>query len=224
MSLLHQNARPAEIKRGCTFADSFKTEADVITNGGESGGTNPVVYSQEGITFDGTNYVKYNVPSLVSSEKGATILGWVRFNSLPASHHRIFRGVAASFYLGHNGSNQLQAGVQDATGAHIAYAKSFSFTIGKWYHIAFRYNTTEMEAWIDGVSVGAASHGLASGVNLAINNSPIYFGCYDGSSEFLDGTIRDWKFFADSLSEDEIQAYADNTMWDYDRNFMVNLR
>jgi hypothetical protein len=81
---------------------------------------------------------------------------------------------------------------------------------GKWHHIAFTWekNTTNgFRVYVDGAITNQKN---AANVNLPdlSGSTGVYFGSYQGTSEFTAGTIDDVRIYNRALSQSDIKALA----------------
>lgn len=97
-------------------------------------------------------------------------------------------------------SNKLQWYIQTST-ATVGYITSaLTYTLNQWNHVVLRYNGTLGELFINGVkdsNTGSITgYSLSVAFNIATN--------YMQSSNFFDGEIDDFRFYATPLSDADI--------------------
>jgi hypothetical protein len=83
-----------------------------------------------------------------------------------------------------------------------AIERNYNFQTNKIYNLAVTKNTTQIEFFVDGVSVGTAS--TTSSFNFTANGFAIGRWYYPGSEQYLKGSIFDFKAYNRALTNDEI--------------------
>ena len=83
-----------------------------------------------------------------------------------------------------------------------AIERNYNFQTNKIYNLAVTKNTTQIEFFVDGVSVGTAS--TTSTFNFTANGFAIGRWYYPGSEQYLKGSIFDFKAYDRALTNDEI--------------------
>jgi hypothetical protein len=83
-----------------------------------------------------------------------------------------------------------------------AIERNYNFQTNKIYNLAVTKNTTQIEFFVDGVSVGTAS--TTSTFNFTANGFAIGRWYYPGSEQYLKGSIFDFKAYNRALTNDEI--------------------
>lgn len=215
MSRLTNNSLPCERARGLVFSETMRSASDVALNGGRITDT---TFSDGWADFNGTSSnIEYYFANQ-GGQAGVTFTSWVDAGTLPTSgYHRFIRiettGVTNSnFYAGlyyTGGQLYIQAGAIMG-GGHAAYEKAVSLSDNQIFHFAFRCDGTNMEAFVDGVSLGTQSNsGTWAGGN------EFYLGSFSGLSEFFAGKLKDPKFWLVALTDQEILDYANNATWNY---------
>ena len=84
-----------------------------------------------------------------------------------------------------------------------AIERNYNFQTNKIYNLAVTKNTTQIEFFVDGVSVGTAS--TTSTFNFTANGFAIGRWYYPGSEQYLKGSIFDFKAYNRALSIEELQ-------------------
>jgi hypothetical protein len=189
------------------------TTAEDSSGNGNTGTVNGAVWTSGEISgalrFDGVDdYVDVSDSSSMSfTEPGLTISAWVTFNTLQAGERSVVRK-----------QNQWQLGVFPAdgevrnlvrtdgtTGWTAANDEIVGFSTGSWYHLAFTYDGSSLQHYVDGLPVGAPK--TVTG-NIVDNSNDVAIGSdSDSINPFnLDGIIDDVRVYNRALDSDEINS------------------
>jgi hypothetical protein len=187
------------------------------TSANDSAGTNPGTY-RNGVTmgspsllvsdsanraasFDGVND-SVSVPSTAGlSPTGAvSVEAWVRPTAKPAAGG--FTSVASkaeSYSIQFNGPQLEFTTIQGSTRRRVQ-APASSVVAGQTYHVVGTYDGATQRLYVNGVQV--ASGAFSGGMNANFNS--VVLGSWDGSSEFLPGTIDDVAVYGKALTASQI--------------------
>lgn len=150
-----------------------------------------------------TQYLSAADSSSLSITGNMTVEAWVKLDSLPSGASSTQTIVAKyngssdrSYIFGiwRNASSTLGMTAALSPNGSSVYVldKSYSFSTGTWYHIAYVYTaaTGTVEFFVNGSSQGTASNASATSLYNGIANFEI--GAFNhGASEFFDGKIDD---------------------------------
>lgn len=197
--LLHMEGADAST----TFTDSSSV-GHTVTAAGDvqlSTGVSPPYGTSAGL-FDGTgDYL--SVPDAASLDFGTgdwTVEGWFRAASLanaPVLWHKLSDGASADAgWFIEVDATHLYAGKGVATVGTDFGSFSASFSTDTWYHVAITRTGNNLQAYVDGSSLGTFTPGGGGIANNVDNSSPMILGGGGGSfftSLMLNGRLKDWR-------------------------------
>ena len=154
----------------------------------------------EALEFDGEDdYVEIpHSEDLDFQTDEATVEAWIYPNVIEADKHTIYRkaDVTDKFILRLNGSN-AEFYIQTDVGSNNVLAGNIE--ANKWQHVLGRYDGSDMELFVDGISVGSVSH---SG-NIVSDVADAYIGSRPSDRRYS-GRIDELLVYNRALSEAEI--------------------
>lgn len=170
------------------FIDYSLSTKPITINGNSS--ISPAQYQWGGSSglFDGTSDWVYAAPRSGDFSTGDfTIEGW--FNWVALTNGGLFHvypgtpvGVINGVAVGYDGTNfQIYSGV-------ATYARSYTPTVGTWYHVALVRASSALTLYVNGIAQGAS---IGDGVNYGGNG--INIGLYYSSSFTFNGYINDFR-------------------------------
>ena len=124
------------------------------------------------IHFDGENdYVTVEEASqFIANDNSISMTGWFNPDVLTYGAGMMgFRGLGTGtgvFYILQLGNGKLECRLGTTTGTYDVPNVAGTLTANQWQHVAFVYNGSTVEAFINGVSVGSTA---ASGTITAID-------------------------------------------------------
>ena len=219
MSLLSKYAKPAEIQRGCVFAENFESSANVVLNEGTITSTPTINNSLLG---NGVARITYPVPTNYSTALSISV--WIRFTGTLSA----YKGLVAAYGAG--GSSGFDLGMDDtkiyattrgAGGGGGEYNYSgLVLNDGSWHHICYTVSSTNHIVYVDGVSrysTGSGGIGLVASVPLTVGSR--------GTSSMIPSgfEIKNTKLFNVTLTSQEVLDYASNSTFNYDSKCVLNL-
>jgi len=227
MRLLLENTLPAERMAGCAFAEMLKSAADVTRNGGTIVGNAP---SNGIFTGNGASYITYHgsekrqitkmsilikdvtSPSDITTE--SAILSSLGVGGAPATD-----GFTIDWALG-----RLYCFIGGATPhGYIAATTNTNYgDISYVYDGAGATNADKLKMYINGVlQVLTFTGTIPTSFNISYR---ITIGAWTGVTYKLisGGKVGEVRiFYGTALSADSVLAYANGTMWSYDRNCVL---
>jgi hypothetical protein len=226
MSLLHKYTTPAEVARGCKWADRFESEAAVEENNGTVTGS-PTFTLGTGVDLTGTDYIIYD---LCKSE----------FNSDPISIIIEFTpDFAADEYV-----NRYLFQADDGAGSsqtrlfHYASNSDWRLYIGGTA-ISFMSEAAVAAAWLQNERNVIIISGTSGSTDMWLNGTALVstdstswnpqddierliIGATHGGGNKFDGTFHSFKVLHTRLTAQEAQDYYDQTTYDYINDAAVN--
>lgn len=167
-------------------------------------------YGQE---FDGsTDYIKVaDGPLDQSIPNGATATLWLNYNSNGAgSSQRIFERAWDNFtVLADEGAAQtLKARISDGS---IQTLYDYGVSDNTWHHIGLVYNPSDdtLRLYIDGTDVNDMDPNF-DGTFQHNDDTPLYIGSRPNTTEFLDGTVDEFRMSSTARSADWIKLAYNN--------------
>lgn len=166
--------------------------------------TTPPITTNNALTFDGVNdFVIANncVGSpVINGGNAITVEYWFKGTSTQSA----VRSQADQSYMvaGWNGKHILSNDGGTVSGISVGAAA----TDGNWHHVAFTWkqNTTNgFKSYLDGVLVEQRN---SANVPLPIINNPLYLGAFQGSSEFMNGSLDEVRVWTIERTQAQIQA------------------
>ena len=155
----------------------------------------------EALEFDGEDdYVKVpHSAELDFQTDEATVEAWIYPNAIVADKHTLYRkaDVTDKFIIRLNGSN-LELYLQTDAGSNSIATGNIEAS--KWQHVSGRYDGSNLEVFIDGISVGSVEH---SG-NLVSDVADAYIGSRPSDRRYS-GIIDEIRLYNRALSEAEIR-------------------
>jgi hypothetical protein len=155
----------------------------------------------EALKFDGEDdYVKVpHSEELDFQTDEATVEAWIYPNAIEADKHTLYRkaDVTDKFIIRLNGSN-LELYLQ--TDADSNNVMAGDIQANRWQHVLGRYDGSNLEVFIDGISVGSVEH---SG-DLVSDVADAYIGSRPSDRRY-NGIIDEIRLYNRALSEAEIR-------------------
>lgn len=128
-----------------------------------------------------------------------TIDCWIRLNSLPsdgsvfviASQYQDAGNYWRVTYYNSSGTYRLQLRVVSGASTLINMTQVASLSAGTWYHLAVVRNGNNFKIFLDGTQLGSDT---AASITMPNLSSSLYIGSTDGSTQFFDGWIDEFRF------------------------------
>jgi hypothetical protein len=166
------------------------------------------------LDFDGTDdYVEIpdNAALDANLANSFTVEAWIRTreddDSMIFAKHS--GGDYGSYYLATRSGGVLQLTVLTSSGRED-HTVNFSYTDGKWHHVAGVYNGSNLTIYVDGAQVGGTTSQTG---NVNDTTYPVRIGFYDGSSDwFYNGLYDEIRLWDDARTQAEIQANMYKTL------------
>ena len=198
---------------------------DYSDGGNNATVNNGVIYNSSGgydgngaYEFDGVDdYLSVqNVENFnFSGGEGFTVMAWIKPNDLPSEEGDII----THYYS--TGDNrvwvlQIKDGIARFIGHSNGTSSPASYATGEtlvndsdtWYHLAGRWNGTNLQVYVNGVSDDPSPPSLTEIYSMTDRN--IRIGLSTTGSGYFNGTIDDILIFNRSLSDSQILAIYDN--------------
>jgi hypothetical protein len=155
----------------------------------------------EALEFDGEDdYVKVlHSQDLDLQTNEATIEAWIYPNAIEADKHTIYRKADATdkFIFRLNGSN-VEFYLETDAGPNNILAGNIEASM--WQHVLGRYDGSNMEVFVDGISAGNVAH---SG-NIVSDAADVYIGSRPSDRRY-NGLIDELRVYNRALSATEIR-------------------
>lgn len=196
------------------FLEKFRNQVEVEMNGGTDYGS---VVENGVATFDGVDdYIDYGRPQQLQL-KEFTVMFWINTNSI--ANEVVYE------YCSNNGfSIQVRSGVSGVlVGSlfmninNIAKPSTEVISGTGWRHFAVtvKDEINGIKFYVDGIAAGTDAYTMP---NYSSGN--LYIGGRATHGNF-NGQLKNVRMFKAALTAEEILAYANNTMWNYDRNCVM---
>jgi hypothetical protein len=172
-------------------------------------GTGTVPAQAEALNFDGTND-NVTLPNALPQNLTApsvseiTIEYWFKGSNLQSAVR--FQTGAGYIVAGWGSLGSQKFIISSDGGTSGGVYVGAAATDGNWHHIAFTWkkNTTNgFKSYLDGALVQQRN---SANVNLPVITSGGYLGAYNGTSEFLNGTLDEVRIWKRELSQTEISS------------------
>jgi len=180
-----------------------ETVKDIVAgNNGTMIGDPKIVEGKVGkaLEFDGEDdYVKaLHSQDLDFQTDEATVEAWIYPNAIEADKHTIYRkaDVKDKFIFRLNGSN-VEFYLETDAGPNNILAGDIEAS--KWQHVLARYDGSNMEVFVNGISVGSVAH---SG-NIVSDTADVYIGSRPSDRRY-NGIIDELRVYNRALSAKEI--------------------
>ena len=216
------NSTPAERARGAIFAESFRSPAEVILNGGTITGTPDIAHGK--VTLNGTTeHINYGSPQLPTT--AITVSCWIKANSLSDFRWIVGSNSAVNATDGFMlfwQDNKIKFGINHYSD-NMSY-KTFLSSDTDWHHVMGVYDKAAgtVKIYVDGVIGTSDTYSsditYPAGYNLDIGSID------NGTSYFWDGSIEDVKIFDTALTAQEALDYANNATYSYENQATIDLR
>lgn len=162
-----------------------------------------------GLAFDGTfTYVSIPNAAAFQVTSAMTIMGWVKGNSWSSdanwSSTILRKGDANPNNWGLyvcQGKVKIQLDDYDAYGI----AGNTTLSTGQWYHAAATWDGANVRIYVNGVLDNTPT---ARAAPILTDTRPVYLGGRSGSTDILDGTLDDVRFYNRALTAAEIAKIA----------------
>ena len=208
MNYLASISKVAEKRRGIIFKERFKSVAEVEKNGGTIAGT---------VTVE--NGVLTTTPTATISYDSVDIYDFLHTVSY---YTKIINN--GNSIIGNDANNDYIAFYQTSTeqffyrfGTSIATWNNISLDDNNWHRIDIvRSSSTEVELYVDLVSQGAKS--VAANRR---NKTLVIGGIFKNNSISDNCQFKNINIFNSALTAEEIQAYHNNSMWNYGQNLLT---
>jgi hypothetical protein len=191
---------------GTTAIDSSGSDNGVYTNGPALGQASllPGDSANRAVRFDGSNdYVRVPSSGSLSPAVQVSLEAWIKPASLPASG--AFASIltkAESYSLQFNGP-RLEFTIIQSGARRRLQAPSGAIVAGQAYHVVGTYDGATQRLYVNGVQVASAALTGA----ITTNGNPLTIGSWNGSSEFLAGTIDEAAVYPTALSAARVGAH-----------------
>ena len=191
---------------GTAAVDQRATNAGVFTNAPTLGaasllGSDTV---NKAVSFDGTNdHVRVPNSTSLNINSPITLEAWVKPAALPAAGR--FASIvskAESYSLQFNAGQLEFTIIQNGTRRRLQ-APAGAIVAGQTYHVVGTYDGTTRRLYVNGVSV--ASGALTGGATSTTNT--VNIGSWNGSKEFLRGSIDEVAIYRAALTQTRVQAH-----------------
>ena len=223
MSLLTKNAVPAEIARGCVFAENFRNIADVIKNGGTVAGS-PAFVDGGVVLNAATKYVTYPPEGLnaIADSKTISVIFDADFTFISSAYQVLFQIQDASTGIFAVGVNN-----EASTTAKTLYTNNGALSVSTTTITPGRHKvgiTVDASGntifYIDGVKLGNTVTNAWTG---RARTTLVTFGTSWNNLLTFGGTVYDMKIFNAVLTAQEVLDYATNSTFNYEQKCLVNL-
>lgn len=173
--------------------------------------------SNQYLHFDGVNdYTNLpNGSNLISGSNQITMTGWFYNDALGYGQGTIgIRGGGGTgfgqMYLLQLGNGAMECRLYTETGMHQVQAPAGTIQAGVWQHLAWVFNETTVEFFVDGISIGSSS---ASGTFTATDR-PFTIGktLASGYNFIYKGGIDEVSLWTKALTQAEIQDMMTNEL------------
>lgn len=156
------------------------------------------------ITLDGTNdHVRVNNSASLSITGAITLEAWIKPTSLPTAGNFVsIITKPESYSLQFNGPRLELTIIQNGTRRRLQ-APVGAIAAGQKYHVVATFDGSMRRLYVNGVSVVNGT--LAGGATATTNR--LYIGSWDGTEEYLRGTIDDVAIYPTALSATRVQAH-----------------
>ncbi len=160
--------------------------------------------TNKALTLDGTNdHVRVANSNSLRVAAPLTLEAWIKPTTVPASgSYASVMTKRESYSLQFNGPRLELTIMQNGT-RRRAQAPVGAVVAGQTYHVAGTYDGTTMRLYLNGVQV--ATTALTGAVTQ--NTNTLTIGSWDGSSEFLRGSIDEVAVYGTALSAARIAAH-----------------
>ena len=218
------NSTAEERMIGCTLAENFFSNEDVVANGGTISGT-PVI--NRGAVLNGTtDYISYN---LINGDKLASSGTSFVFDFIPNfdtddNNESTFLGTVTNLSViskrdnaSSNALRILLAGVVIASIPEATYSPFWN--VGERNVLVIAAETGSTNAWLNGNQIltnDATSWTTSSQTEMAI-------GARSGGSTYFDGTFNSFKMFNSLLTGQEAADYYNNENFTYEHKAIAAL-
>ena len=152
-------------------------------------------------TFNGTSSrVSLAVSQLPAANAAQSISAWVNYSSLPSGATSIvaLNGSSSAVRLGLNGSFLY---VVNSTTSGLILTTPPS--TGTWHHVAYTYDGTTNNLFVDGVAVSSTTTAHETGPVTSA-----FIGATTAGSEFFNGSIDEVRIYDRALTATEVSALA----------------
>ncbi len=175
------------------------------------------------IKLNGTNqYATANTGSDAVTDK-FTVEAWVKA-AQPAAVSTIFStrsGADNSFDMKLQGGNTIHGDIGDGSSWITTSADaSFSYTTGRWYHIAYVVTTTGYTIYANGKAVGSGTFGAGHPLLYNVTHTAT-IGTYAATGEYFGGDIDEVRVYNDALTQAQVQADMQGTPIALPNNLML---
>ena len=163
-----------------------------------------------GLKFDGNDIITINNNNSLMYDKEVTIISWIKWNQSGDNYQVIYTSNENSNVLGivNDGTiNQNKIILRLNISGTQQYLYSNKTIDNKWHYIVGRYNSKEMEIFIDGIPSGKLN--IEGEIIPTLTNN--YIGSA-GSSEYFIGEMDEIKVFNYALTNDEIINLKNNNL------------
>ncbi|MBI4136713.1 DUF2341 domain-containing protein [Candidatus Roizmanbacteria bacterium] len=205
------------------FDEGTGTASVVDSSGNEASGTiNGTITNSNWVNgkfgkafnFTGDDYITSTDTISVAGQSQFTVTAWVYLHSLGTTHNIFAEYIAASgstrasFVI--DSSNQIALNVRDDDGdggTTNCISDARTLTANTWTHIAVVYNAdiNRHKSFINGVPItDSGSGGCNNPFGTGINSNKPKIGTFDGSSNFLNGYIDDFKMYHYARTDGQI--------------------
>jgi len=219
---LSQNSTPAERARGCVWAESFQSPAEVILNGGTITGTPDIAHGKA--TLNGTTeHINYGSPQLPTT--AITVSCWFKANSLSnyrwiVSSNSTVNAIDGFMLFWH--SNRIKFCINHYSD-NISF-KSFLSSDTDWHHVMGVYDKAAgtIKIYVDGV-IGT-SDTYSSDITYPAGYGLDVGSIDNGVNYFWDGSIEDVKIFDTALTAQEALDFYNNATYTYENQATIDLK
>ncbi|MCB0729145.1 MAG: choice-of-anchor D domain-containing protein, partial [Ignavibacteriae bacterium] len=172
-------------------------------------GTGSAAVQAEALNFDGTND-NVSLPNTLAQNLTTpavtefTIEYWFKGSNIQSAVR--FQTGAGYIVAGWGGTQGNQKHLISTEGGTTGINVGATATDGNWHHVAMTWkkNTVNgFKSFLDGALVDQRN---SSNTALPAMNATGYLGCYNGSSEFMNGTLDEVRIWTRELSQTEISA------------------
>jgi hypothetical protein len=222
MSLLQKNATPAEIMRGCVFAENFENKDEIARNGGTITG-NPSVFF--GADLDGSNdYVEY---ALSGQEFNSDLLSFL-FDINPdfagddgADHTLIDTTLTNRILFAKTSTNTLFIQINGVLIADISFATYGAYWLtGQRNVLVISSTSGSTDAWLNGTQILTAD---ATAWGASIVQTGVVFGATKFAANKFDGKINKIQIYHGLLTAQEALDFYTGETYRYMNKAVLHL-
>lgn len=217
---LLNDSTPAERDRGCSWADSFRSQESVEDYGAEVNGA-PAFDARDGVTLDGSNdYLQYDLTGTEfdSDEISIVVEFTPNFEPTEDAYRYLYEShIGGSDYytivkFDDAGSNTLSFYLGGTCIEHVSLATySSAWRVNQRNTIVLSSSSGDTSAWLNGTKIIDAN---TTAWTLK-SQSEFYLGSSRAATSKFKGTIHRLQVYKTQLSDAEAEDICGGTTYDY---------